>query len=115
MHELNNDIEAARDLLEELDCMQTIPTLLMNDNSAAVRLCVDAVAHKRSVQMTKSMAYVRERTVLGVINPRHIRTTQMAADFLTKNMAGDKMEGFRLMAGMKMLPPVPDQEPPVPH
>ena len=92
------------------------PTLLLNDNTAAVRLCIDAVAHKRSVQMTKAMAYVREKTILGVINPRHVRTTGQAADFLTKSMAGNKMEDLRRLAGMQIAPPMKtSREPPSPH
>ena len=108
-------VEAARDQLEELGCIQLQPTPLLNDNSAAIRLCIDVVAHKRSVQMTKAMAYVRERATLGVITPSHVKTHEMAADFLTKNMPALKMEELRLMAGMRLLPPQESQEPPVPH
>jgi hypothetical protein len=107
-------VEAGRDQLEEMGCIQLSPTLLLNDNSAAVRLCVDAVAHKRSVQMTKAMAYVRERTAMGVINPQHVTTTGMAADFLTKNMAAFKMGDLRRLAGMDLLPEE-SKEPPPPH
>ena len=109
-------VEAARDLLEELGAIQMEPTLLLNDNSAAVKLCVDAMSHKRSVQMTKAMAYVREKHTLGVINPRHVRTTEMAADFLTKNMAANQYEDLKTLAGMAQLPPVLEtREPPPPH
>ena len=97
-------VEACRDQLEEFGCLQMHPTVVFNDNTAAVRLCVDAVAHKRSVQMTKAMAFVRERYAMGVINPQHVGTVVMAADFLTKNMAVHKMSSLRRLAGMASLP-----------
>jgi hypothetical protein len=41
---------------------------------------------------------------MGVINQQHVRTVEMAADFLTKNMAVHKMGNLRRLAGMAVLP-----------
>ena len=60
------------------------PTPVFNDNTAAIKLCIDPRSHRKSVQLTRSMAYVRERTEFGVIAPIHVRTKDMCADFLTK-------------------------------
>jgi hypothetical protein len=79
-------VESMRDQLSELGCIQKWPTPVYNDNSATVTLSINAKAHKRSVQLTRPMAYVRERTSLGIIAPLHVPTTAMPADFLTKNL-----------------------------
>jgi len=51
-------VEHARDLLDELGHTQFTPTPVYNDNTAAVALCIDPLSHKKSVQLTRQMAYV---------------------------------------------------------
>jgi hypothetical protein len=99
-------VEACRDVLEELGLIQTTPTPVLNDNSAAVKLSVDPVAHKRSIQLTRAMAYVRERTQLGIIAPAHVRTTEMPADFLTKRLDEASFVRCREQSGIHLLPGV---------
>ena len=98
-------VQQLRDLCEELQIMQIYPTAVFNDNSATVRLCVDPVAHKKSVQLTRAMAYVRENTLYGVIAPIYVSTKDMPADFLTKRLAPEQFEYCRLLSGMLPLPP----------
>lgn len=97
-------VEHARDALEEFGCMQMQPTPVFNDNSATVSLCQHAVAHKKSVQLTRQMAYVRERTENGVIAPLHVRTHLMAADFLTKRLDFPAFSKCRDLAGLHPVP-----------
>jgi len=97
-------VECARDVFEELGMHQTGPTPLYNDNSAAVKLAVDPIAHKRSVQLTRPMAYLRERTQNGVIFPLHVRTNEMPADFLTKRLDEASFVRCREQSGMSPLP-----------
>jgi hypothetical protein len=97
-------VEHARDQLAELGCTQMWPTPLFNDNSATIALCCDAVAHKKSVQLTRPMAYVRERTEFGVIQPIHVRTAYQPADFLTKRLSLDLFVKCRSLSGMRPLP-----------
>ena len=52
-------VENLLDLLEDFDSMQKWPTPVFSDNSATVALSVDPHAHKKSVQLTRAMAYVR--------------------------------------------------------
>jgi hypothetical protein len=94
-------IEYLRDLLAELGCTQMTPTPVFNDNTATVRLCIDPVAHKKSVQLTRPMAYVRERTAFGVIAPLHIKTQDQPADFLTKRLDGPPFSSCRELAGLQ--------------
>ena len=97
-------VESLRDILEELGCRQSGPTPVYNDNSATVKLCIDPRAHKRSVQLTRPMAYVRERTQFGVIAPLHVRSNDMPADFLTKRLSADAFARCRKLTGMCPLP-----------
>jgi hypothetical protein len=93
-------VEYVRDLLAELGCMQVHPTPVYNDNTATVTLCIDPVAHKKSVQLTRPMAYVRERTLFGVIAPTHVRTHDQPADFLTKRLDGPPFTHCRELSGL---------------
>jgi hypothetical protein len=97
-------VEFVRDLLAELGCTQVTPTPVFNDNTAAVSLCIDPVSHKKSVQLTRQMAYVRERTQWGIIAPLHVRTKEQPADFLTKRLDAVSFERCSALAGLHPLP-----------
>jgi hypothetical protein len=97
-------IENVRDLLAEMGCVQNGATPLYNDNSATIKLCIDPRAHKRSVQLTRAMSYVREHTRRGMIAPQHISTIDMPADFLTKRLASDDFIRCRVRSGLRPLP-----------
>ena len=98
-------VEYARDLLEELGATQFSPTLVHNDNSATINLCHDALSHKRSIQLTRQMAYVRERTLFGIISPVHISTKDQPADYLTKRLDGASFQRCSDMSGLRTLVP----------
>jgi hypothetical protein len=86
--------------------MQHGPTPLYNDNTAAVRLAVDAKSHDKSVNLTLPMGFVRElANDYGVILPLYVKTTEQPADFLTKRLSADKHEECMLQCGMAQLPP----------
>jgi hypothetical protein len=97
-------VEHMRDLLAELGCVQYGATPLYNDNSATIKLCIDPRAHKRSVQLTRAMSYVREHTRRGRITPQHIPTADMPADFLTKRLPPDDFIRCRVRSGLQPLP-----------
>ena len=97
-------VEHCRDLLDELGQTQFTPTPVYNDNTAAVSLCIDSLSHKKSVQLTRQMAYVRERTRFGVIAPLHVRTTEQPADFLTKRMDSVGHQRCCEQAGLHQVP-----------
>jgi hypothetical protein len=97
-------VEFVRDLLDELGCTQVTPTPVFNDNTAAVSLCIDPVSHKKSVQLTRQMAYVRERTQWGIIAPLHVRTTEQPADFLTKRLDAASFDRCSALSGLHPIP-----------
>ena len=97
-------VEYLRDLLAELGCMQMSPTPVFNDNTATVRLCIDPVAHKKSVQLTRPMAYVRERTQFGLVAPLYINTKDQPADFLPKRLDGPAFTRCRELCALHDIP-----------
>jgi len=97
-------VEHARDLLEELGATQFTPTPVYNDNSTTINLCHDALSHKKSVQLTRQMAYVRERTLLGVISPIYVPTHSQPADFLTKRLGAAPFQRCCELSSMQALP-----------
>ena len=97
-------VEFARDMLAELGCIQSAPTPVHNDNSATINLCYDALSHKKSVQLTRQMAYVRERTLFGVISPRFISTKDQPADYLTKRLDAASFQRCCALSGLHPLP-----------
>ncbi len=100
-------VESVRDQLQEFGSTQTWPTPVYNDNSATVTLCINPKAHKRSVQLTRPLAHVREHTTLGIIAPIHVKTTDMPADFFTKHLPPEAFQRCRQQLGMELLPPAP--------
>ena len=94
----------ARDLLADLKLMQKAPTPLLNDNTVAVRLAKDQKSHKRSVHLVRAMDAVRQLTQRGVVAPKHVRTSEQAADFLTKRVTTDVFNACKRMCGMVPLP-----------
>ena len=97
-------VEYVRELLHDLECTQYTPTPVYNDNTATVKLCVDPLSHKKSVQLTRPMAYVRSLTKLGKIAPLHVRTTEQPADYLTKRLSDEQFVHCRDLAGIDPLP-----------
>jgi hypothetical protein len=97
-------VEHARDQLEELGQVQSWPTPVFNDNTAAVSISKDAKAHNKSIQLTKPMAYVRQLRKRHVISPIYVSTESMPADFLTKRLARDAFDRCKWLSGMAPLP-----------
>jgi len=97
-------VEYLRDFLEELGCTQFTPTPLYQDNTATIDLCIDAKSHKRSIQLTRPMAFVRDLTKRGVIAPIHVPSKDQPADFLTKRLSVHSFDRCRELAGMTVIP-----------
>jgi len=93
-----------RDLLVEFGVVQSWPTPLYNDNPACVRLCVEPRSHHRSLQLTRPMAMVRQQTHDGYLAPTFVRTTEMPADCLTKQLDRVAFARCRDQMGMAPLP-----------
>ena len=93
-------VEYFRELLHDLECTQCTPTPVYNDNTSTLKLCLDPISQKKSVQLTRPMAYVCSLAKLGKIAPLHVRTTEQPADYLTKRLSDEQFAHFRDLAGV---------------
>ena len=85
--------EAAREaiylrmLLKDLGQEQTEPTVIYEDNVAAEKLCKNNVHHSRTKHIDIRHHFIRETVQQGEIEVKHLASTEMLADLLTKALA----------------------------
>jgi len=79
------------------------PTIVFQDNSAAIRLATGCKVHKRSKHFGVEFNSFREYVDLKEIEIYHRPTDELAADMLTKNLPAEKFRKFRdqVMGGQK--------------
>jgi Reverse transcriptase (RNA-dependent DNA polymerase) len=73
-----------RRLVGELGYDARRPTVLLGDNTGAIALTHNAILSERSKHIDVMHHFVRERVEDGQLTTEYVRTTEMAADFLTK-------------------------------
>lgn len=89
------EIEADRQLLEELDCAQSAPTNLHTDSQSAIDLVANTFgAHPRCRHFDRDVHYIRQCVLLGIVRLVKVATEDNAADLLTKLLARDKIRRF---------------------
>ena len=82
--------EAAREaiylrmLLADLGHTQTEPTVIYEDNVAAEKLCKNNVHHSRTKHIDIKHHFIREAVQNQHIEVKHLASTEMLADLLTK-------------------------------
>ena len=85
--------EAAREaiylrmLLKDLGQEQTEPTVIYEDNIAAEKLCKNNVHHSRTKHIDIKHHFIREIVEEKHIEIKHLASTEMLADLLTKALA----------------------------
>ena len=85
--------EAAREaiylrmLLKDLGQEQTEPTVIYEDNAAAEKLCKNNVLHSRTKHIDIRHHFIREIVQQGKIEIKHLASTDMLADIMTKALA----------------------------
>jgi len=73
------------------------PTIVFQDNSAAIRLATGCKVHKRSKHFGVEFNSFREYVDLKEIEIIHRSTDDLAADMLTKSLPAEKFQKFRDM------------------
>ena len=100
---VTKDIIWLRSLLRELDRKQRSPTVLMEDNSACVKMIKNPVVSGRNKHIELDQHFVRDHHQLGHIRVVKIDTEDQTADLLTKNLPRATFEKHRdsLLRGVR--------------
>ena len=99
-HSCSRDVVWLRRLLEDLNYEQSSSTCLFLDNAAAELLITNPVFHERSKHVDVKFHYVREVFERGEIAIQHVSTRAQLADFLTKSLAGEKLNVLLKQVGL---------------
>jgi len=80
------------------------PTIVYQDNTAAIALSTGAPKHKRSKHFGIEFDMFKEYVQLGEMTIVHMQTDDLTADLLTKPLAVEKFEKFRgeMMGDLKI-------------
>ncbi|XP_071727481.1 uncharacterized mitochondrial protein AtMg00810-like [Rutidosis leptorrhynchoides] len=93
-----------RNLLLELHCPISKPTLVFCDNVSAVYLSGNPVQHQRTKHIELDIHFVREKVVRGQVRVSHVTTRFQIADIFTKGLPRLLFEEFR--TSLRIYPPL---------
>lgn len=89
-----------RRLLQEVTELNEVPVLMI-DNASAIKLVKNPEFHKRSKHIKVRYYFVREKYHEGVINVKHIASTNQIVDIMTKPLA--KVQYLKLVKLLGLL------------
>ena len=92
-----------RQLLNDLHHQQDDPTILFEDNQAAVAISKNSQLHTKMKHIAIRYHYVREKALDKTIDVQYCPTNDMVADILTKGLTLDKFLKLRELSGIKDL------------
>jgi len=90
-----------RMVLAEFGHAEKEPTLFSCDSESALNLIKNPVISPKTKHVNVSYHYTREQVTNGTIKFKFVGTNSMVADILTKNLARQKLEGFRRDLGVR--------------
>ena len=93
-------------LLTDIKAPPKAPILIKEDNQGTIAVARNPVSHNRTKHIDIKFHYVREALEDGIIDLTYCPTEQMTADMLTKPLARQKFETFRLKMGLKNMPSI---------
>ena len=101
------EAEWLRDLLMDLPVVEKpVPAILMHcDNQAVIYITRNPVFHERTKHIELDNHFAREKFLEGLITLSHISTRSQLADFLTKNVAGIRLQPLLRKIGLVEAPP----------
>jgi hypothetical protein len=91
------------ELLKELGGAAVVSTLNM-DNQSAIQLAKNPVYHRRSKHIETRYHKIREWVGRKIFTLKYVSTSEMAADFLTKNVSKVTLERNKGVIGVQPLP-----------
>ena len=89
-----------RQLFSDLQSEPCGPTVLHEDNQAAICLSKNPQGHGKSKHIEIKYHFIREQVKNGAIKLQYCQTSDMVADVLTKGLAKDKFEKLRALTGL---------------
>ena len=90
-------------LLTDIKAPPKAPILIKEDNQGTIAIARNPVSHNRTKHIDIKFHYVREALEDGIIDLTYCPTEQMTADMLTKPLARQQFETFRLKMGLKNM------------
>ena len=84
-----------RKLLHELDMNIHEPTVIMEDNQAAIAITQNPIAHARTKHIDIRYHFEREATTRGTVELYYCPKEMMTADILTKPLPRERFEQHR--------------------
>ena len=92
-----------RQLLSDLHHQKHGPTILYEDNQAAITISKNSQSHTKMKHIYIRYHYVREKILDKTIDIQYCPTNDMVADMLTKGLTFDKFLKFCELSGVKDL------------
>ena len=92
-----------RELCKDLNSELSNPTVIFEDNQAAIKMAKNPQYHGRSKHISIKYHFIREQVSSNLIELRYCRTDDMIADIFTKGLSTTKFIKLRDMAGIKDL------------
>ena len=91
-----------RQLSSDLKCLIVNPTVLYEDNQAAICIAKNPQSHGRSKHIEIKYHFIREEISKKNIEVKYCNTEDMVADMLTKGLGKEKFVKLRALAGMAL-------------
>ena len=92
-----------RQLTSDLQNGPTRPTVIHEDNQAAICMAKNPQFHGRTKHIEIKYHFIREKVQNETIELKYCATNDMIADMLTKGLCHEKFEKFRELAGVKEM------------
>ena len=89
-----------RRLLESINCSETTPTTIFEDNQGAIDLSRNPKHHNRTKHIDISFHFTRERVASKEVNVEYCPTSEMTADIMTKALPRVTFEKLREYMGV---------------
>ena len=90
-----------RQLMENLECKQSEPTVVYEDNQAAICIAQNSRYHNKMKHIDIKYYFIREKVADSTIQLKYCPTNEMLADKLTKGIKYKKFVSLRNKCGVK--------------
>ena len=92
-----------RQLLSDLKNKPTGPTLILEDNQAAICMAKNAQYHGRAKHIDIKYHFIREHVANAAVKLQYCRTEEMIADIFTKGLGAVQFVKLRKMLGVSSM------------